>query len=135
MEKHIHATVELTNDGFSGYIEMNKAIISSEGETIQELKENLKDAFSLYVEDLAEKGADTKEYENIVIDVSLDVKALFDMLTPINVSGFASYSGMNRSLLGQYLSGQKTPSEKQSRKILENVQKLGAQLASIHYEH
>lgn len=133
MEKQIHAIVELTRDGFSGYIEMNKATISSEGETIQELKDNLKDAFSLYVDDLVEKGIDVKEYENINIDISLDVKALFEMFKPINVSGFASYSGINRSLLGQYLTGTKKPSEKQSRKILESVQKLGTQLASIHY--
>ena len=133
MKKNIHATVELTKQGFSGYIEMEDGIIVSDAETLEELKINLKDALKLHIEDLKKEGIDTTKIENCEIDLNLDVKALFEMLSSINVTGFAHYSGMNRSLLGQYLTGKKTPSEKQSKKILSNVNKLGEQLASIHY--
>jgi predicted RNase H-like HicB family nuclease len=133
MKKNIEANVELTKQGFSGYIEINNSIIVAQGDTIEELKEDFKSALNLYLEELQERGVDIKAYKNYEIDIILDVKALFKVLKPINVSGFASYSGMNRSLLGQYLTGKKRPSEKQSRKILENVHKLGEQLASINY--
>lgn len=133
MKKQVEATVELTKEGFGGYIEINNSLIVAQGETLEELKTDFTNALELYIEELKEQGVDTKEYQNIEIIISLDVKALFEMFKPINVSGFASYSGINRSLLGQYLTGAKKPSEKQSRKILESVQRLGAQLASIHY--
>lgn len=50
---------------------------------------------------------------------------------PINVSGFALYSGINRSLLSQYVSGKKVPSEKQVLKIVESLNKLGNQLIDV----
>mgnify|MGYP002631913665 CR=1 FL=1 len=133
MKKNIHATVELTKQGFSGYVEMEGGIIVSDGETLEELKINLKGALALHIEDLKTEGINVQKLENCDIDLNLDVKALFEMLSSINVTGFANYSGMNRSLLGQYLTGKKSPSEKQSKKILANVNKLGEQLASIHY--
>ena len=133
MKKQIEATVELTKEGFGGYIEIEDSLIIANGDTIEELKEDFKSALGLYIEELEEQSIDTSKYQDIEIIISLDVRALFEMLKPINVSGFAAYSGINRSLMGQYLTGKKKPSEKQSRKILENVHKLGEQLASINY--
>jgi len=46
---------------------------------------------------------------------------------------FGARIGMNQSLLAQYIKGNKKPSPKQTKRIMEGVRTLGRELADIEF--
>ena len=130
--KTINAIVEKINTGFSAYIDYNGAVAASTvGDSMDELKEGLNESLALFIEVCDEDEIDVSELKDVNIELKLDVKQLFKEYNTLNVSGFAVYAGINRSLLGQYVIGLKNPSEKQSRKIIDNIEKLGKEYLSM----
>ncbi len=130
--KILIALVEIQKDGFSAYLDVPGHSITSAGETLYELKDNIQEALDLFLETADELGIDTAGIKGKRIELRLDVKQLFSFYKAINISGFAAYSGINRSLLNQYAKGLKKPSEKQSLRILRELHKLGKDLISIY---
>lgn len=56
---------------------------------------------------------------------------LFSKIPEINVSAFARKIGIAQPLLADYISGKKTPSEKQMLRILKGVHTLGKELQNF----
>lgn len=130
--KALTALVEVQKDGFSAYLDIEGHVVASTGDTLFELKENILDAFSLFLETAKDLDLDVTSFKKREIELRLDVKQVFEIYKSINISGFASYSGINRSLLNQYAKGIKIPSEKQSVRILKGLHSLGKELTHIH---
>ena len=62
----------------------------------------------------------------------MDVASLFEWFSGIlTKSGVSRITGMNQSLISQYVSGIKTPSSKQTKKIEEALHMLGQELMEI----
>lgn len=119
--------VEKTSTGFSAYWnwEGKERTIATVGGTMAELKANMLEAANLTFEDLGfVYTADEINYE-------LDLAQFFDFYSEINAKGLAKRVGLNRTLLAQYVGGQKKPSGKQTAKILEGIKSLGRELASL----
>lgn len=125
-KKRIVVMIEKTDSGFSAYSE-NYPVFTT-GETVNELLENVNEAFSFYTED--------KNQETLQIHYEIDFKQFFQYFKVINSKALAERIGMNPTLLSQYVRGHKRPSEKQSRRILYGINKIGQELAemSVIYE-
>lgn len=120
-------TVIKEDDGYSAFTTVKEHFIGTEGDNYDELKKNALDAVNLAFQD------DCIEYEIDEIKFQLDLPSFFEFYKIINAKALSERIGMNQSLLSQYVSGKKQPSEKQTRKILEGVRNLGKELSQINF--
>ena len=125
-KKKIVVIIEKTKTGFSAYSEDYPVFTT--GATVNELLDNANEAFSFYFDD-KNQGTQQIYYE-------IDFKQFFQYYKVINSKVLAEKIGMNPTLLSQYVRGHKRPSEKQSRRILYGINKIGQELAemSVIYE-
>jgi predicted RNase H-like HicB family nuclease len=120
-KRRISISIEKTKTGFSAY--SKDYPIFTTASTISELLDNVNEAVSLYFED--------KEKEIQQIHFEIDFKQFFQYYKVINSKALAEKIGMNPTLLSQYVRGHKKPSEKQSRRILYGINKIGQELAEM----
>jgi predicted RNase H-like HicB family nuclease len=125
-KKKIAVIIEKSNTGFSAYAA--DFPVYTTAATINKLLDNVQEAFSLYLED--------EEFNVSQITFEIDLKQFFQYYKVINSRALAEKIGMNPTLLSQYIRGHKKPSEKQSRRILYGINRIGQELAemSIIYE-
>jgi len=121
--KRIKVIVEKTNTGFSAYCE--NLSVFTEAPSVNQLYEALIEALNFYYEEEGIKI--TKE----VLDLNFDFRTFFQNYKAINARFLAERIGMNQSLLAQYTSGVKTPSEKQLKKIVEGIHSIGRELNDL----
>lgn len=123
LKKKIPFIIEKTTTGFSAY--SNHVPIYSTGKTIHELFENLIEASNLYYEDKS------IEITSKNIKLEIDFKQFFKYYKVLNAKHLAVRINMNESLLSQYVSGKKKPSQKQTQKILDGIHEIGKELTEI----
>lgn len=125
-KQKILVKIEKTDTGFSGYSE--KYPVYTTGATLADLLKNVNEAFSLYFEDSGKTVP--------AINFQIDLRQFFKYYKVINSKALAAKIGMNPSLLSQYIQGHKKPSDKQSRRIIYGIQKVGQELSemSVIYE-
>ena len=120
-KKKIVVIIEKTETGFSAYATDYQ--VYTTGSTMIEVMDNIKEAFSLYF--------DTIKSDDLNISVQIDFKQFFQYYKVLNSKVLAKKIGMNPTLLSQYVRGHKKPSEKQRRRILYGINKIGHELADI----
>ena len=125
-KKKIVFIIEKSNTGFSAYAA--DFPVYTTAATINMLLDNVQEAFSLYLEN--------EKFNVSQITFEIDLKQFFQYYKVINSRALAEKIGMNPTLLSQYVRGHKKPSEKQSRRILYGINRIGQELAemSIIYE-
>lgn len=121
-QQKIIVVIEKTDTGFSAYAKDHPVFTT--GISMNELLNNAVEAVALYFEDT--------EIEIPSIIYEIDFKQFFQYYKVINSKALAGKIGMNPTLLSQYVRGQKKPSEKQGRKILEGINKIGQELAEMN---
>ena len=114
--------IEEVDTGFSAYAKDYP--VYTTGSTMNELLENIMEAFSLYFED--------KKFNASQISCEIDFKQFFQYYKVINAKALAEKIGMNPTLLSQYVRGHKRPSEQQSRRILYGINRIGLELAEMN---
>ena len=121
--KKIKVIVEKTNTGFSAYCE--SLSVFTEAPSVNQLYDALIEALNFHYE---EEGITiTKE----VLNLHFDFRTFFQNYKAINARFLAERIGMNQSLLAQYTSGVKTPSEKQLKKIVAGIHSIGEELNDL----
>ena len=121
-KKKVKVVVEKTSTGFSAYcIDLS---VFTEANGVNELYENLLEALTLYFED---ENPIQKEQ----LDLRFDFRTFFQDYKILNARFLAERIGMNQSLLAQYTSGIKKPSEKQLKRILNGIHSVGKELSDI----
>lgn len=120
-KKNIVVIIEKTDTGFSAYAKDYP--LSTTGITMNDLIDNIIEAFSLYFEEI--------KFNPAMISYEIDFKQFFKYYKVLNSKALAEKIGMNPSLLSQYAKGHKRPSEKQSRKILYGINRIGQELAEM----
>lgn len=126
MEK-IEFTVEKTGTGYSAYANpRDGGIIATTGGTIAELKNNMLDAANTFLD--YEKRPLATEND---LFITLDIPQFFEYYKEVNASALSKRIGMNKTLLSQYINGQKKPSPKQTNRILEGIRELGNELSKL----
>lgn len=120
-------TITKEDSGYSATVSVREIHINTQGETLEELKENILEAINLSFED---KGLVYKADE---ITLKPDMQSFFDFYKVINAKALSERIGMNQSLLAQYIKGIKKPSPSQAQRILKGVQQVGKELASMQF--
>ncbi|MBN1927617.1 MAG: type II toxin-antitoxin system HicB family antitoxin [Prolixibacteraceae bacterium] len=130
--QRIDVTVRPNQDGWWAEIKSIPGCYSH-GESLDELKKNIREAIDLHIEGLLETDKPINnefirgEYE---LDLKINIQDLFEYY-PITVKGISERAGMNRSLLNQYVKGEKTMSEKQALRIIGTIHQLGSELMQL----
>ena len=120
-------TITKEDSGYSATASVKEIHINTEGETLDELKENILEAVNLSFED---KGF---AYTADEITLKPDMQSFFDFYKVINAKALSERIGMNQSLLAQYIKGIKKPSQSQAQRILKGVQQVGKELAAMQF--
>jgi len=121
----IKMIVERSSDTFWAYAEVKGGIITTNGDTLEDLKSNALEATNLFFED--KSAAYTLEE----IQFTFDIQSFFEYYGIINAKALASRIGMSQSLLAQYARGLKKPSANQVDRIMNGIRGLGKELASL----
>ena len=124
LKKKIKMIVEKTDTGFSAY-SVDYPIYTT-GKSITDLINNAYEASNLYYAD--EKITITPE--NLRFEI--DFQQFFQYYKVINSKFLAEKIGMNATLLSQYVTGHKKPSELQTEKILMGIHQIGQELSEIN---
>ena len=106
---------------------LKDTFIDTQGDNMEELKFNIVEAVNLAFED---KGL---VYGISDITLKPDLHSFFDFYKMINTKALGERINMDRTLLKQYINGEKKPSVAQTKKIFEGVQRMGKELATIQY--
>jgi uncharacterized protein YqgV (UPF0045/DUF77 family) len=123
--KKVVVKVERTETGFSAYAEKYPAFTT--GRNSAELVTNMVDSLNGYFEAEGLK----KRVAPSDLTFEIDLSSVFEVF-PINVKALSYRIGMNYSLLSQYATGKKKPSQKQTEKILEGIHEVGRELIEIN---
>ena len=121
-KKNIVVIIEKTDTGFSAY--SKDYPVYTTGESMNKLIDNTCEAFSLYFENT--------RFDIARLSFEIDFKQFFQFYKVINSKALAEKIGMNPTLLSQYVRGQKKPSERQSRRILYGINRIGQELAEMN---
>ncbi len=105
----------------------------SEGDTIDEVKANIKEAIAEHLDVLSEFNEVPKgiEIENLKFEFQLDLPSFSKAFSWINISALAEVAGLNKSLVRQYTSGAKYPSEKQAGLLQNAIHELANDLNRV----
>lgn len=98
------------------------------GETVAIAKEDFLQCVQEAAEDAKMDGTEADEYSVVF---RYDLPSFFADFDFINASKFAQYAGINESKMRQYKSGVSYPGEKTTRKIMDAVHRIGAELSSV----
>lgn len=123
-KKRIKIIIEKTETGFSAFTEDYP--IFTTGKTITELQNNALEATQLYFDEQEEKITMEK------LKFEFDFQQFFQYYNVINAKMLAQKIGMNATLLSQYVSGKKKPSDIQTEKILTGIHQIGQELAELN---
>jgi transcriptional regulator with XRE-family HTH domain len=127
--KLIKFIIEKTNTGYSGYAELSGGhIAATTGSNLTELKINALESVNALLDHLHRKQITIDK-----IQLCLDIPQFFDFYKVINASALAIRLKISNKLLSQYISGNKKPSAERVRAILQGVNDLGRELASIEF--
>lgn len=116
----IYSDAMLLNHGLGGY-----------GSSVEESKadffESIKEAKEMIIED---GGTLPDEVESINVTFKYDLQSFFNYFDWINVSQFAKKAGINESKMRQYKNGLAFAGESTTKKILDAIKNIGAELQS-----
>ena len=126
--------VERNQDGFFASIEGLDGLISH-GDTLEELKSNLNEAFTMHIEGMKEDGDDIPEVftKTFTWVFQPDLQQYFEYLKGvINTSELCRRLDISPSIFSQYMSGKKSPSKKRVRLIMDEVKNIGSELSLVY---
>ena len=130
----IEVIVEVKDGILWGIVENKGDFIPTPyGETVDDLKQNLKELVLDYQNNDGKKDKfwSKVDTENLDIEISYDLQAFFKEFNEIKISALAHTANLNASLLRQYATGNKYPSADQVKKIESAVQELGKKLKHV----
>ncbi|TDO66952.1 hypothetical protein EV143_1333 [Flavobacterium chryseum] len=132
----IKVKIERSSDGsYWGTTQNVPGVIASDGESINEMKDNLREAVELYLETAKDHDKETYEAykKGFEFEYDVDISEIFNIFEVINKSVFAKSIGVNPSLFRQYTTSKKQTyiSEKRAQEIEDGLHKLGKELLSI----
>ena len=132
----LKVNVEKHKDGtYWGTVSDVPGVVTSFGDSLAELKENLQQAYADYYELAVELKEDyISELEaNPTFTYLLNLKNIFNLLPEVKISNIAKKANINASLLRQYKTGKTVASEEQANKVLTAMHQLGEELLSVSF--
>lgn len=128
MKKYVFIA-EKTTTGFSAYAKDDDITVGATGKTITELKERILEAFNAL-----NKIENKKPVSEDSISIELNIPQFFEYFSDlIKAKGVAKRIEMNHTLLSQYIGGEKTPSKKQTEKIVAGLKEVAKEILELDY--
>ncbi|WP_372474318.1 type II toxin-antitoxin system HicB family antitoxin [Capnocytophaga sp. ARDL2] len=133
--KKIEIFVEKDKEGmYWGTTQNFVGVVSSCGNTFEELKSNLEGAFADNIEIAKEFGEDyANDYEDVEFVYKMDLSSFFALIPEVKISSVAKKAGLNESLVRQYKNGIATASQEQAYKIQNAIHQLGKELLAVQF--
>jgi len=125
--------IEKTGSGYSAFLPDLSGCIST-GETLADIKSNIREAVDFHLDGMQMENlpVPTGFQGDFDLIFKMDVESLFEWFSGIlTKSAISRLTGMNQSLVSQYASGIKSPSNKQTKKIERALHSLGRELLEI----
>lgn len=131
--KKIKLIIEKNDDMLWGRMEGKGWMPTPFGGTVEEVKESLKELVSDYVkhEGKNDRTWNSIDWKKVSFDLKYDLAAFFEQFNYLNLSVISVKIGINRTLLNQYKTGLKYPSERQARKIEDAIHSLAKELQKV----
>ena len=125
--------LEKGDDELWGRVQAPGFLHTTVGTSAEEVKANLRD---LVADFLKHEGKDMPEWKDvaesdIAYEFEYDLTALFEVFSAIKINSIAASAGINASLMRQYATGKKHPSERQAKRIETAVRELGERLMHV----
>lgn len=129
----IELIIEKNEDHFWGRVEGKGFMPTGQGETVNNLLQNVKESIEDYIEHEGKEDIFWSKVNtaNIEFDIKYDLEAFFDGHDYLNISSIGKKAGVSPSLLRQYASGVKHPSAEQAKKIEDAIHKIGNELKEV----
>jgi predicted RNase H-like HicB family nuclease len=131
----IKVKIEKGKDGtYWGTTQNIPGVVTADGSTLEELKENLNDAIELYIETAQEHKKEIAKKLSKGFELELEIKLsdVFKRVKVLNQSQFAKRIGLNPGLLRQYATKPNVyVSEKRANEIQQGLHRLGEELLAI----
>ena len=126
----IKIILERSNTGYSAYAENVDGIFTA-GDTIEEIKENIKEVIGYQVEYLEEKGEKEKadNLRNAALKYYIDLNAFFEYYSLFNKSELAKYIGINPSHLRRLSMENMELSDQKAQQIEQGMKRLAQELS------
>ena len=125
--------LEKTEFGYSAYLPDLPGCVST-GQDIAEIKENMVEIVDFHIDGLHTEGLPVPDsfQRGYSLNYKMDLPSLFEWFSGVlTKSAVSRLTGMNPSLISQYVNGNKIPGPKQTRKIEHALHKLGRELLEI----
>lgn len=136
MGKTIKVFVEKAEDGtYWGTTQNIPGVVTAFGNSLEELKENLKVAFDDYIE-VAEEEKEKwiKDVKKMTEwDYQMDLQAFFYLIPEVKISAIGKKAKINESLMRQYVTGKAAASEERVKLIEKVIHELGKELQSVSF--
>lgn len=131
----IEVFIEKAEDGtYWGTSQNFEGIVSTFGESLEELQTNFEQAFADHLEVAKETGEDYADsYENVEFTFKMDLSSFFNLVPELKISSIAKKAELNESLVRQYSKGIAAASQEQAHKIQNAVHELGRELLSVKF--
>lgn len=133
MEK-IKVTVRKENGVFWANTENIEGIVVADGQTYEEMKKNLQEAFEFHLKGCEEDG-DTdfvEKYKNgveFIYEIELD--GICKQLPELNLAELARRLSINPAVMRKYATGKTKASEKRLYEIQEGIHQIGKELSQV----
>lgn len=131
----IKVFVEKTDDGtYWGTSQNFEGLVTTFGNSLEELQRNFEEAFSDNLEIAKEEGESYADnYANVEFLYYMNISSFFELVPELKISAIAKKANMNESLLRQYKNGITAASQDQVKKIQDAVHELGKELLSVQF--
>ena len=128
--------VEKADDGtYWGTTQNLPGVVSAFGDTLEELKGNIKVAVDDYIEtaqELEENWID-KVLPVQGYEFKMNIESFFHLVPQVKITAIARRAKINPSLMRQYATGRATVSEERLKLIQGTIHELGKELQSVTF--
>lgn len=135
MENEVKVYVEKASDGtYWGTTQNIPGVVSAYGNSLKELKKNLKVAFEDYIEVAESEKEDwVDDVKNKDFVYQMDMKSFFKLVPEVKITAIAEKARINTSLMRQYVTGKANASEDRVKQIEKAIHELGEELLSVSF--
>jgi predicted RNase H-like HicB family nuclease len=130
---NVLVVLEKTESGYSAYLPDLPGCIST-GKSLDEVRRMIHEAVAFHLEGIHLENLPVPELfqSEYKLTFKMDIASLFEYFSGIlTKSAVARITGLNQSLISQYVSGTKKPSSKQTKKIERALHHLGKELLEV----
>jgi predicted RNase H-like HicB family nuclease len=125
--------IEKTGSGYSAYLPDLPGCISTGG-SLDEVRRMIHEAVAFHLEGFHLEALPIPEVfqSEYKLTYKMDLASLFEWFSGVlTKSAVSRITGLNQSLISQYVSGTKKPSTKQTKKIEQALHHLGKELLEV----